>query len=412
MPAPAAPDQPILYSDASTPVEASRGSDYLRLTWPTVTDADSYDIRFFNTVAGSTEIRSNVSPGRSFTELSENTLYQVSIRAVNDEGASSFSAALGILTRPPRPNAPKLLDLSNLPSGVVSPRGSDALFLAFDAVGNQYKYDFRLNSSDIRLEPGAKIDGLQPNTKYEIEVRARDASTGNNSLWSPSFSVITRPPRPNAPKLLDLVDLPLGVVSPRGPDTLFLAFDAVGNQYKYDFRLNSSDIRLEPGAKIDDLQPNTKYEIEVRARDASTENASLWSPSFSTITRPATPASLITPFFSRVIQWDITGADGDFIDIKQVKNSIESILVSEGPLKGSFEIQNNEPNTELKFSIRFVTPSDLVPEGLNRSFWSPEVVVVIKSSYPLVLYDTTEAAKYNSLGAQVRGNYSQRPPLR
>ena len=319
MPAPAAPDQPILYSDASTPVEASRGSDYLRLTWPTVTDADSYDIRFFNTVAGSTEIRSNVSPGRSFTELSENTLYQVSIRAVNDEGASSFSAALGILTRPPRPNAPKLLDLSNLPSGVVSPRGSDALFLAFDAVGNQYKYDFRLNSSDIRLEPGAKIDGLQPNTKYEIEVRARDASTGNTSLWSPSFS---------------------------------------------------------------------------------------------TITRPATPASLITPFFSRVIQWDITGADGDFIDIKQVKNSIESILVSEGPLKGSFEIQNNEPNTELKFSIRFVTPSDLVPEGLNRSFWSPEVVVVIKSSYPLVLYDTTEAAKYNSLGAQVRGNYSQRPPLR
>lgn len=322
MPVPATPAKPRLFANATTPAEKSRGSESLRLIWTVPSGVDSYDIRFVNTVTGTTETRSNATSGGSFGSLTENTLYKISIRAINDDGASDFSIALSVRTRPPRPTAPRLLSIAGLPSGEISPRG---------------------------------------------------------------------------------------------PDFLFLTFDSVGSQYKYDFRLNLSEVRLNPGSKIKNLQPNKKYKTEVRARDESTNNASFWSPSFSTITRPSTPPALDKPFvssttFSLVIQWNITGASGDFIQAKQEIDSVEERLVSNGSLKSSHDIRNTNSGNEVKYFIRFVTPSSLVTGGLNRSFWSPEIT--FNPSYPLVLYDITESAKYSSLGTQNRGIHDQRIPFR
>ena len=242
---PSIPNPPQLVSDQS------RGSNSLQLSWTVVSEVDSYDIRFVNTIANTTEIRSNVNSGDSFSELEENTLYAISIRAVNSEGASDFSSALNVRTRPPTPNAPKLLE-SGLPSGEMSPRGPEFLYLTFDSVGSQYKYDFRLNGSDVRLDPGSKIDSLKPNNRYEVEVRARDELTDNSSFWSPSFVTITRPETP---------------------------------------------------------------------------------PSLDNIS-----SSSIT--FSLTIQWDIAGDLGDFIQLKRVIDTTEEILVNQGELKGSHETRN------------------------------------------------------------------------
>ncbi|MBP0019759.1 MAG: fibronectin type III domain-containing protein [Cyanobacteria bacterium SBLK] len=322
MPVPTIPAAPELFTDSTTSAEQSRGSDRLRLTWTLSSEVDAYDIRFVNTAVDTIEIRANVNPNASFGGLTENTLYQVSIRAINNEGASSFSTALDVRTRPPRPTtAPELLSTATLPSGEISSRGPNFLFLAFDSVGSQYKYDFRLNSGEVRLNSGFKIEGLQPNNRYEIEVRARDESTDNESFWSPSFVTITRPSTP------PVLDLPF--------------------------------------------------------------------------------ASSIT--FSLVVQWDIAGTSRDFIQLKQVIGSTEEILVSRGSLKGSHEIRNTNSGIEVNYSIRLVIPSSLVAGGLNRSFWSSKITFNL--SYPLVLHDMTEATKYSSLGTQNRG-YSQRNSLR
>jgi Fibronectin type III domain len=322
MPIPTKPVQPKLFTNATTPAEQSRGSESLQLIWAVPSGVDSYDIRFVNTITGATDTRSNATSGGSFDSLTENTLYQISIRAINDDGASDFSIAL---------------------------------------------------------------------------------------------SVRTRPPRPTAPRLLSIVGLPSGEISPRGPDFLFLTFDSVGSQYKYDFRLNLSEVRLNPSSKIKNLQPNKKYKIEVRAHDESSNNASFWSSSFNTITRPSTPPELDKPFvssttFSLVIQWNITGASGDFIQAKQETDSVEGLLVSNGSLKSSHDIRNTNSGNEVKYFIRFVTPSSLVSGGFNRSFWSPSVT--INPSYPLALHDITESAKYSSLGRQNRGSHDQRIPFR
>lgn len=191
---PLTPSRPFLFSDASTSVDDSRDADLLRIDWVTASDVKEYDIRFTSAALGSSDLRSNVFPKIRFTGLTPNTEYQVDIRGRNGDGASPWSPALTVFTRPPKPEPPKLAGNDE------QSRGPDFLFLAWKSVGTQYEYDLQLNSNVKQNQTsGGKVDSLDSDTVYEVRVRARDAARSNVSFWSNPFKVITRPATPPPP---------------------------------------------------------------------------------------------------------------------------------------------------------------------------------------------------------------------
>jgi hypothetical protein len=251
---------------------------------------------------------------------------------------------------------------------------------------------------DIRANvvPSDSFRGLRENTPYRVAIRARNDS--GTSDFSPALIILTRPPRPQPPFLANSDE------DTRGFDYIKLAWDPTAAQYEYDLRLNQgAELRNQTsGNAISSLQADTVQSIEVRARDAITNNISFWSSAFVTITRPLTPSSLEPPVYqpfipTLAIEWEFQADVGSFVELRQQTTGDNTIVVTRGNLKGLFVLQAYEFGVERRFAIRLVTPRNEAPNGLNESFWSPETAS--SPAFPLSLFDAIEASKYEALNA-------------
>jgi hypothetical protein len=190
---PTKPAPPFLYGENDLEREASRGADFLRITWRSVSDADSYDVRLENV-----GVWSDVSQGFRIAALDPNTKYAVKVRAVNSEGESSWSDSLQIYTRPA---IPKNLRLSNQ----ADSRSENYLKLEWDSAQGAATYDLKVNDSPeitkITHPFELRTSEIKPNRKYTLKVRSRDDRNGGVSFWSTAFVTVTRPPRPKAPMI-------------------------------------------------------------------------------------------------------------------------------------------------------------------------------------------------------------------
>ena len=280
-------------------------------------------------------------------------------------------------------------------------RGADFLRLDWLLAGDVKEWDIRFVNSlrgieDFRANvlPSDSFRGLKENTPYRVAIRA--SNDDGTSDFSSELIVFTRPPTPQPPFLASSDE------DARGTDYIKLAWVPVAAQYEYDIRLNRvAELRNQTsGNAISSLQADTAQRIEVRARDPINDNTSFWSNLFVTITRPLTPSSLATPAYqpfitTLAIEWEIQADAGSFVQLRQQIAGEMSILVSHGDLRQSFTLQNYEYGIMRQLSIRLVTLRSQAPNGLNESFWSPEVGIL--PTFPLGLFDAMEASKYAAL---------------
>jgi hypothetical protein len=191
---PAQPAPPALAGATPGELEASRRFDGLRIVWTDVPGALTYDLRF-----SAFDVRLSAVKGAMFSGLIANRAHQVEVRAVNLDGASAWSQPATFFTRPPTP-APPVLD------GPAA-RQHDRLTMNWAPLPGLTTYDLRVNGVEIAgplarpftLDRTPAAQPLPPNSRFDVELRARDDAAGGASEWSAPVAFVTRPPRPDVP---------------------------------------------------------------------------------------------------------------------------------------------------------------------------------------------------------------------
>ena len=168
-------------------------------------------------------------------------------------------------------------------------------------------------------ETSYKITGLQPQTTYEVRVRALFATTAG--AWSEPITVSTtappeKPPAADGPRISEPAT---------GSNSITVTWTAPAtgeaiNGYELQWRSGTdTEWTLVTGIAnsttshtITGLQPETNYEIQVRAVFATTAGAWSESISVSTTAPPATPPASDRPRLS------LTAVNGDSITVEWV----------------------------------------------------------------------------------------------
>ena len=174
-------------------------------------------------------------------------------------------------------------------------------------------------------ETSYTITGLQPQTTYEVQVRALSATTVG--AWSEPITISTMaPPAPEVPRLSE---------SAAGSNSISVTWTApVTDETITGYELNwrsSAEVEwtkktgissTETSYTIDELQPQTTYEVRVRALFAATAGA--WSESIavSTATPPARPPAQDRPRLS------LTAVNGDSVTVGWVAPAIGTSITS------------------------------------------------------------------------------------
>ncbi len=258
--------------------------DSLKVEWSAPASGGTptgYDLRY--KVVGSdswTKVENAASP-RSLDGLSPNTRYTVQVRAKNAGGTSGWSnrtkgTTEATVTAPGIPAAPtvSVIDHDSLkvewsaPASGGTPTGYD---LRYKVVGS---------NSWTKVENAASprsLDGLSPNTRYTFQVRAKNA--GGTSGWSnrtkgTTQATVTLPGIPAAPtvSVIDHDSLKVEWSAPTSGGT------PTGYDLRYKVVGSDSWTKVENAASprsLDGLSPNTKYTVQVRAKNAG--GTSGWS---------------------------------------------------------------------------------------------------------------------------------------
>ena len=271
--------------------------DSLRIAWSAPTSGGTpsgYDLRYRVSGSDSWTTITNAAPPRTLDGLTPNTRYTVQVRAKNNTGASGWSGRIKGRTQAKMP-AP------GIPTAVsVIVVDHDSLRIAWSAPtsgGTPSGYDlrYRVSGSDswttiANAASPRTLDGLTPNTKYTVQVRARN-NTGASG-WSGRTKGTTRAqaPAPGVPTAVS--------VSVVDHDSLRIAWSAPtsgGTPSGYDlrYRVSGSDswttvANATSPRTLDGLTPNTRYTVQVRARNSA--GASGWSGRTKGRTQATVPA--------------------------------------------------------------------------------------------------------------------------
>ena len=202
-PPPPAPNQPPVFSEgASTtrsmaentgagqnignPVSAT-DSDRDRLTY----SLEGRDARAFTIISGSGQLRTR--SGVNYDYETQNS-YSVTVRAQDGKGGSATIAVTITLTdeneTPGRPDAPTITasTLNSLSLRWTTPTNSGSAISDYDVQYREAGGSFN-DWPHTGTSTSTTITGLTANTRYEVQVRARNAQGVSN--WSPSVTGTT-----------------------------------------------------------------------------------------------------------------------------------------------------------------------------------------------------------------------------
>ena len=313
--APSAPSAPVLSSPSSTS---------LLVNWSAPVSIgpaiSGYDVQYRQGTSGSFTDWSHSGTGRSttITSLSVNTLYQVQVRARNDEGNSSWSATASFTTgsiQPPPPPPPP--QINNLPAFT-----SDSTFLVNEnsrAVGTVVASDSDIEDNVTGYRVSGGVDGSlfsfvsgssallifdsapdyeipgdsDGDNEYVFEVEVTSGTGGRVRTATQSITVtvvdVGSPSAPSAP-----------VLSSPSSTSLSVSWSAPGgtgpsiSDYDVGYGQNSSGPFTDwpyssagRSATITGLNASTLYYVRVRAGNA--EGSSGWSEVSNFTTRSVSP---------------------------------------------------------------------------------------------------------------------------
>lgn len=302
--APSAPGAPSATGKSDTSV---------RLQWGVATD--DVGIAGYDVYDGTAKVAETygTGTGATVTGLQPDTDHTFTVKA--RDGSGNISAAsspvsvrtdAGKDTRPPTvPAAPTVTGRTERSLSITWPASSDNVAVT--------GYEVFKNGSPALRVPGtaATLTGLNPGTRYDIRVRARDGA-GNPSALSPTLSASTKPDTkppttPGKPR-----------VTGRTARTVSLAWRASADDIGvtgYDLFRNGKPVLRVTGtsAVATDLRPDTAYKFRVRARDRAgnlsplSETVTVRTKAPATANRDAIAGAADDPF---ELFLDIVAADG------------------------------------------------------------------------------------------------------
>ncbi len=247
-----------------------------------------FDVQYRATDAASWSSWSHSGTARAttITGLDENTEYAVQVRAQNSYGESPWSPSASGTTVPDAPaitsvSSPSASSISfdwSLPSGPATITGYDILY----RVSSTSTLSTWTHTGTSR---SATITGLDENTEYAVQVRARNAG-GPSEWWGSSGTTRPEAPSITSTSAASSSSIRLDWSLPGGP----AAITGYDLQYREDGETDWED-RAHSGtgrsATISGLDDDTEYEVQVRAQNAG--GMSEWSPSGTATTQEAPP---------------------------------------------------------------------------------------------------------------------------
>ena len=312
-------DEPPQRSDPPTVENSTLDSLSIRWQPPVNTGPpiDDYDYRYRENRSGVgwTEVvdTTHTSTQVTLTDLEEQTEYRIEVRASNDEGTSRWSQyELGttadnqapVFRERPRAfrfvpeNTTGTNDIGN-PIVADDNDGGTPMYSLEGADAGRFRVD--PDTGQLRTASGATYD-YEADPEHEVTVRADDGQGGSATI-AVTVDVVDElePPASPAQPRVTTVDTMSVSVSWTPPANAgrppIMNYDIQrrikdsGNSYLISNRNESG-----PTAKIENLDPQTEYDVQVRAVNAEGEGS--WSPPGNGSTDLTTPEALVLSFTS------------------------------------------------------------------------------------------------------------------
>ena len=288
---PATPAAPMVAATTNT-------SGSLDVSWTAPADNNSpifdYEIQHREMGASTWMHTTNLgtSTSRTFTGLTDGTMYEFQVRARSAVGWSAYSmSTTGTPTASPAlPDAPAMPTVTagsargSLDVSWVEPADNGSAIIDY---GLQYRVQGASNWTVMTAAvPGTSttLSGMPDNTTYEVQVRARNVN--GSSPWSPSGEGATAaaPAVPDAPAMPTVT----ATANTRGSlDVMWVAPADNGStimDYSLQYRVKGTPnwtvmtaAIVGTSTTLSGMPDGTTYEVQVRARNAN--GMSEWSPS-------------------------------------------------------------------------------------------------------------------------------------
>lgn len=254
----------------------------VQVTWPAITGAASYDIKYGTATGTYTTTLSNQTSPTNITGLSAASTYYIIVEAKNAIGAgtTSTSAETSVTTTF---GAPSGLAASSAPGNVTltwtAIAGASSYKVLRGTVSGTYTEIAGAVGTNTYVDTTA-VDG----TTYFYVVRAFNGADSANSN-----EVSTRP----------ISAFTLASVTPASATSLTITFGAATGAASYDVRYGtSSGVYTQTAASVTSpytltgLTAGTTYYVSVRAKNAVGAGTNYDSNQLSALTSPAAPAGL------------------------------------------------------------------------------------------------------------------------
>ena len=287
--------------DAPSAPALTAGETWLEATWTAPDDNGAaitgYDVHYRETGGNWTDANhTGTGTTKRITGLTADTAYEVRVRASNSEGTGDWSASATGRTdvaaeAPDAPSTPTLTAGETwLEASWPTPDDNGAAITGYDVHYREAGGNWQ-NANHTGTGTTKRIEGLTPDTVYQVRVRASNAEgTGD---WSPAASgrtdaAVEAPDAPSAPTLTaGETWLEASWTAPDDNGSAITGYDVRYRETGGNWQ-DANHTGTGTAKRIEGLSPDTAYQVRVRA--SNSEGAGDWSPAASARTDAATEA--------------------------------------------------------------------------------------------------------------------------
>ena len=235
-------------------VTASVYETEIVVNWDMVLNAASYEVKFNDTlITGITDTTYTV------TGLYPATQHQIMVRAVNENGTSSFSMPITAITKPSNNESPQ---------NIIALASKDQIVLLWEVINGAQSYDIEVGGQIIPQIPTNSYthSNLDADNSYTYKVRVN--KSGLQGQWSNPVTVTTMPLAPGVPE---------NIITSSSIDSVQITWDETPNAEEYEIETNGQVISAGASTNylFSGLNPNTEYTYRVRAKNQT--SVGLWS---------------------------------------------------------------------------------------------------------------------------------------
>ena len=341
------------------------GNGTLTATWTAPADNSSaitdYDVRYCSascTTAANWTDASHTGTAKSTTisSLTNNTAYEVQVRAANARGTGAWSpSATDKPGRPQQSSTPTLTAAARQITATWTATATNGLSLTDYDV--QYSADSgatwtEWNASNTSTATSATITGLTPNTSYQVQVRAE--SSAGSGAWSASTSTTTSTAAPEVPAAPSLsagaTSLTVDWTAPADNGSAITGYSVQYQQHGAGSWTAHAHSGTGTTATITGLTTNKAYHVQVKANNVRgssdwSATATAWTGAPAQITAPTLTASA----GQLAVSWTAPNNNGaaiDDYDVRYRRVGTTAWTVSDG---GSHRRNFNDPNDPIQW---------------------------------------------------------------